>query len=338
MYGGDINKEKFDNDDRFKYYYPYAFLFRNWVIPNLIINGNQCNGNKTEIRKLSAGANGMTLAFRCENSVQYTVKFNFNLGSVYNVENNETWINYIEKTVKEFSNIKKFDSPYIMKAYKYFIFDVERKKFIFKIYPNSTDSEIILCDDFIYNPNYKFSNISDDVQVIDKIPKFAGIILEYIPNQFTNLSKDLSYNNIVKLFKEYLLGIKKNNDEGYIHNDIKEENMMYSLIDSNYSAKIVDLGEIFNIRSINKFSSASIYHANQDLINIAIANTPANSDDTKLTTLFNQVLFKYDLYCLADVFKNFGFVNLTPNTPLHKILDRRLSPEFKNGTVLGLLG
>ena len=87
-------------------------------------------GTKTTIKKLFAGGNGMTLLFSCEDNVQYTVKFNFNLSDAWNVSNKkESWEGYLRKTISEFLNIKQFNSPYVMKAYKYFIFESKNKKF-----------------------------------------------------------------------------------------------------------------------------------------------------------------------------------------------------------------
>lgn len=332
--GGDITINEFTIDSRFEHYYPYAFLFRDFVIENGIINGIPCMGDKTTITKLFAGANGMTLMFSCEGNANYVVKFNFNVNLTWGGETHQSWTTYLTQTETEFISINRFSSQYIMKAYNWFIF----KDGKFTIKKNaSPDSIIDLPSGYATNPNYKFTN--SDASVYNKIPNFAGIILEHIPGNFRSLSKDLSYEKIKILFKQYLMGIHEMNLQNCIHNDIKDDNLMFFIDrDGNYIAKIIDIGAIYDLELNKAFIPASTYMASEDLIIMAqsLTETQPISKENELK-FKEEILFRYDLYCLAYIFKHFGFTHLNESAGLSELIEQCLTLQTNNQEVLGII-
>ncbi len=386
--GGDISRQNFV--ERVTYgnqVYPYAALFRNWVIPNVELDGLKCSGDVTSINLIAHGANGFTCIFECANHVKYTVKFGFVMQQIFAVNPREFNDNIFRTssyipTLKEYLNIRRFDSPYIMKAYNFFEFKPDEKKFIIRkdlrneVVSEIVESDIVLSDDFKSNPDYKFvafPNEMDGRNEPKKIPKFTGIILEYIQYGFNNLPKNLAYEHIISLFKQYIEGINVINSQGFIHKDIKADNLRYNFDGTTYQAKVIDLGELYNPDYNIKFFGASVDIASPKLIKELENVTPLNKEagikeleneklsytgntskirdldiqisniiDSPLTDevrreKYHHLVLKYDLYMLTQTFKIHGFINLTRDTRLYKIMNQIDCLMLNNNDVLRLL-
>ncbi len=321
--GGTITREEIERDEVTQYYYPYISIFRDFIIPNGYIDGIRCNGDITKMYKLFSGVNGMTIQFNCENGKTYVVKFMFNLECAWQNMSEQLSV-YNKEIENEYFTIKMFDSPYIMTAQKYFLFNKDSNRIIFKttrIEENKDEQIINLPEEYKKNQEYKFSNPVCDINNI--IPHFGGIILEYIPHSFNTLPKDLSYVKIEKLFYQYLLAINEINLKNCIHNDIKANNMMYSLDESGeYLAKIIDFGALYNIDTSNKqFTPATLEISHPELcrkardITVTIPLSEENKNEFKTT-----ILFRYDLFSLVYTFINYGFLNLKEGTVLYDLI------------------
>jgi serine/threonine protein kinase len=335
--GGDVTTQELIDNGISNAFHPYVYLFRNWVIPNITINGTRCNGNVADMNMVAHGGNGFVLSFKCANNFKYTVKFNF--------ENVQPWEGFVpdrlyisghvQPTIDEYLNIKQFDSPFIMKAYYFFEFKPREKKFIIKENPSTqvVNSEIVLCEDYTHNPDYKYNPTENPETSV--IPRFTGIILEYIQNSFEQLPTTLPYNKIQNLFKQYTQGLKVINDRGFIHKDIKANNLRYNLSGENYAAKIIDMGTLYTLPRTKDFTSATQEISSEKLVKLLQANTPA--DTPEKMAIYNQIVNKFDLYSLAFTFKNHGFVNLTRDTQLYKIINKCLCNLYTNDEVIALL-
>ena len=85
---------------------------------------------------------------------------------------------------------------------------------------------------------------------------FGGMILENVQYRFENLPNN--YIVLLSIFLQYIIGLKEINDKGYIHKDIKPDNLMYNYENEEYTAKIIDLGTVYNIiTETESFTTAS---------------------------------------------------------------------------------
>ena len=54
-----------------------------------------------------------------------------------------------------------------------------------------------------------------------------------------------------------------------------------------------------------------------------------------ISSFKEQILFKYDLYCLAYIFKDFGFTHLNESAGLFALIEQCLELQVNNQVVLG---
>ena len=107
-------------------------LCKNNLIANLKnIDGSRCNGNPEDIQLLFAGANGFALKFICNNGLIYTIKLVFEFQQTFAGQITTTDKKAYEKNLMtEYRDINQFNSPYIMKATQYFLFNPTERRFI----------------------------------------------------------------------------------------------------------------------------------------------------------------------------------------------------------------
>ena len=309
LYGGNITKNEFiDNKNYLGPYYPYAIMFKNNIIKNIEINDSKCLGDITKINLLASGANGFALSFECIDNKIFVVKFRMELAQSFGYNPADDIIStYKKEIIKEYSNINKFNNSHILKAYNYFLFqstfnqDTYDMDYEYNIYDNKDKIEQIKLDNY-ENIDYKYENI---------IPFHGGIILEYVKYPFDNKIKCVNNLKIIStLFLGYLSGINHIYETGYIHKDIKEDNIMYNKINEDYQSKIIDIGEVY---CYTKYDG-QFYPANQETIFKQYFIDLGEL--TKTEELFNKnidkikhIAGKYDLYAICFVFNKY-FINL----------------------------
>uniref|UniRef100_A0A6C0EKB2 Protein kinase domain-containing protein n=1 Tax=viral metagenome TaxID=1070528 RepID=A0A6C0EKB2_9ZZZZ len=207
----------------------------------------------------------------------------------------------------EYRAINQFNSPYIMKATQYFLFKPTERRFILSsdIDVARRNLEYINVPDFD-NPVYRQPQQS----WLDKPtspPFFGGMILENVQYRFENLPNN--YIILVSIFLQYVIGLKEINDKGYIHKDIKPDNLMYNYKNEEYTAKIIDLGTVYNIiTETASFTPASQqWMPEKDILILQALTETAPALSTRTNTEKNKIIIdsitnSYDLYCLCKSF------------------------------------
>jgi len=162
---------------------------------------------------------------------------------------------------------------------------------------------------------------------------FGVLIMEYIEHRLSNIAFHIEgygfrrkVQTLAKLFWGYLTGINCISKANMIHSDIKLDNLMYNKDGEEYKAKIVDLANLKSIKHNTSFTSNSqlgiVVHARmknlleQAQINLEIGlqkapryapgvrNVDKRTIQDRAEKLRNNILKRYDLYCLAITFHN----------------------------------
>ena len=140
-------------------------------------------------------------------------------------------------------------------------------------------------------------------------------------------------------------------DRGFIHTDIKPDNLMFNVSEDEYVAKIIDLVAVYNSASVDTFVPVSQeYASNRDITQLI----EISKNESKIRTetinglfnrvssyfrtntingLFNQLIKKYDLHCLSKSFlhkfrenkefqDNFVFKSILINCSVDRFEDR----------------
>jgi serine/threonine protein kinase len=310
--GGDINRQQFIDYDgvEIQDFYAYAMLCKNNLITNLNVDGSKCNGNPEDIQLLFAGTNGLALEFICNNGLIYTMKLLFEYQQTYEgVLMADVKKKYENDILTEYKVINQFDSPYIMKAIKYFLFEPTEQRFILSSdvdVPRRTLEYINVPDLHMEHWEYRQPERGHLLERVSP-PFFGGMILENVQYRFENLPPDYFY--LALIFLQYVTGLKEINDKGYIHKDIKPDNLMYNYKNEEYTAKIIDLGTVYNIiTATESFTPASVSWMPQNDITILqglTVRSPALSTRSRTEadkTIINSITNSYDLYCLCKSF------------------------------------
>ena len=326
--GGAIVKANFNARNNVRPYYAYAKLIEKNLLPNLRLDDEVCAGAAADLSLLFGGANGFALQFKCSNGKIYTFKLRYELSQYWEgaLRAKEK---YKDEIKEEFLNINKFDSEHIMKALRYFFFEPVLGRF--QVYSSAAGPiQSIPVRNILTNPNYRQTSIND--RGIGA-PFFGGLVLEYVEKRFAELPSD-NINVLVSVFSQYVAGLNVMNNEQYIHKDIKPDNLMFNLSDEKYDAKIIDLGELYNVNT----AAISFTPASQELapagdiakLQEITLSPPANSTRARTPekkAIVESILHRYDLYCLAKSFlKQFNGDFDGPEENTDKI--RTASPEF----------
>lgn len=192
------------------------------------------------------------------------------------------------------------------------------------------------------------ANLNETKYKIDsEIPYFGGIILEDVQYRFQELEKVKNPFVLLELFRQYVVGLKEITDKGYVHSDIKADNLMYNITNGNYEAKIID------IDVVDMKKKTGIFQRREELLqdsnrktehNTAqeLLNKERNDEDNKH---LDKITRSYDLYSLCETF--LGITHLTikqkddtiytiTSTPYNLLGTIQAIPEFfellKEGT------
>jgi len=331
--GGAITRRQFVEHERaLGPFYASALLVQNHLIPDLQLLGARCQGNDYNL--LFAGSNGFALQFRCKTGSYYTVKIKMEYEQVYSgLMTDEGKAAYKAGILAEYNAINTFNSRHIMRAFKYFYFSPSASSFYVKE-EGKRDHVIPVAD--LTNPNYKMIRPANADNPQDLIPYFGGLILEAVQKRFVELPANADV--IKTVFKHYLTGLNEMNTKGFIHNDIKPDNLMYNKsrtaagVDA-YFGKIIDLGEIYDVkRSAKVYTAASQEYAPlRDIAKLQelIALPPAAATRSKaIDTQITSIVMRYDLYCLAKSFLKQYPTLETLSKPLHTLLTRCVDEDY----------
>lgn len=307
-HGGEITKTQMDNAQNVPpNTYCEVMICKDFLLPIV------CSGKLKDINYIFSGMNGGAFQFICENNSIMTLKILYEHahkvhGSL--LYQDPTWPeikrNYNLDLENEFSEVERFDSPYIMKGFSYFIFDGQNNRF--RIYDSVGGRPRT-----INIPHEKLETGKYRCQTFDSqsyLPYFGGLILEFIQFQFNELSKPEYRNNeLLKLYFQYVTGLKTINDAGYIHNDIKGDNLMFNNDANGLTAKIIDLGTAYNVNlSTKSYTPASREMCNEeDIVKLQQLTQTPPSQSTRSRTKevkdeINKITQSYDLYCLSKTF------------------------------------
>lgn len=292
-------------------YFVYAELCRDHLIPNVDISGSVCSSDIRTFDLLFKGANGFALKFICRNGTTYALKLIFNNQQMFGSP--ESFATFEKREIpnicKEFLSINRFNNEYIMKAYKYFVYD--GNQFILSSQCGVARRDIVKIEG---NSGKKLNTPDGKVK-----PVFSGLILENIQNGIEKILSNkilLTKNNIITLFLHYLRGLKSISDASYLHKDIKLNNLMFNVNpDNSITGKIIDFGLTYELRTVSdaegfrNFSPSSTEYApmQTDVPALrAIYNTKmaTRSVTAEQTTTINEIRVKYDLYSLSKSFRN----------------------------------
>jgi serine/threonine protein kinase len=306
---------------------------------------------------LFKGGNGFALKFVCENGNTYTIKLLYNNEQMSGKNVSFPTFEKREKPkiCNEFTSINRFHSIYIMKAYKYFLYD--KNQFILSSecnVPRRTDIQYIQGDSEKQIVNFEGRLVN---------PMFSGLILEYIQHGISDIlsmsSDILTKENIIRLFLNYLYGLKTISDNFFIHKDIKLNNLMFNINpDKTVIGKIIDFGEtfefknVFNLDNNIMFSPSSTEYAPMQSDYPELRRIYDGSFRRSLTTaqqaIIDEIRTKYDLYSLSKSFKNdliphikgidfSDFIELVLTPSCNENFKDRLDLEDAIGLTLSLL-
>lgn len=175
---------------------------------------------------------------------------------------------------------------------------------------------------------------------------FGVLIMEYVQYKLVNIATHLApmsfrtrVKTLLKLFWGYLYGISCINNMNMIHTDIKIDNLMYNIEESNFKAKIVDFANLKSVTRNTKFTSDStlgiVAHAEmkgaleQSQKNLEVDKTAGprftpgisaqdkTTIQTRASELRENIKKRYDLYCLAVTFH---YLMCVKGSPLKHLL------------------
>jgi hypothetical protein len=276
------------------------------------------------------GKETVSITFKCNENTNLILKAYINFDFV---KTNETYNGYrvrmsnpnIWGPVKEFNNISNFNSPYIIKAYKYFFFDGKNCE-LSSIVPPKPSSDLTIIEVL----GEKAPKITEQAAIAagwamkhrgqinsDMIPWFSGIILEQGRyNIYQDLEKHYSkIDDLFNLYKQYLRGIIEFGAKGYIHTNLHWDNLLYNYdeLTRKFTAKIIHVHKIYNIEDPNKltkFIGARIAVTPVQDKQFMISKTAELPNPVKATQLLNdnkqeilKIRYSYDLYGLSKSFQ-----------------------------------
>jgi hypothetical protein len=306
-------------------YFAHSMILRDYFVP---LTSGGCNGKAVEIYFVNKGYNGFILQFKCVDIKAIKILFNRNNPLTDRVE----WERLCrDKLTTEYGNIRTFShSKYIIKSYGYFIFDGREFKCT-GLKPYDKDYAAPYSID---NAAYKVEPLNARRGTPNILEPFGGIVLEYVNHSLNKIRQHLQsikkenpkfyidnipqcVFTIIELFYQYILGITDINNEGYVHTDIKVDNLMFEKNDHGYTAKIVDLANIKKINSEWDLTSNSKvmplqkqYH--KGAIQRLIMLKSKGADLRSIEALKQNYLQRYDLYSLCVTF-NYILSDLKPD-------------------------
>jgi len=286
----------------FEHYYIYVKLCNDYLFKEIKLENQICDFKENLVEVGERGSSGFTLTFTCQNNNIYTIKL------LINLDNKSTLNEFIKRAYpiicKEFSSINDINSKYILKVYKYFLYDGKKFNIYSKCNDNITENEVEIING---DSNAKIKELLN--KNFENPVLFTGLILENIQyelEQVNNKNINLSSLQIITLFYHYLLGISYMNKKKKTHTDIKIGNLMFNN-NNEIKGKIIDLGGVytFDIDDLKHFNVHTLEvpgYEVKNIINNKIKNKQEISLEEKMK--FSKFLDKYDLYMLGLCFTN----------------------------------
>jgi serine/threonine protein kinase len=314
-------------------YYTHSLILKNLFLPKIF---EGCKERAILVFFINKGHNGFILQFVC--NTENAIKILFNRSNP--LFGFDRWQDTIRGSLeKEYTNINLFnDSAYVIKSEGYFIFDGAQFICTGKNPYNKTYS----LKAAITDETYKVLPIGAEEGAAKIIEPFGGLILEYVNHSLTDIESHLQklhapseegevryivhrVFNFIKLFYQYIKGIIDINSKGYIHTDIKIENLMFNNTSNIYTAKIVDLANIKHISTTWGFATNSVgapadqYHTGAlkklDELQTHLGHRPRTVEpsskltapltpakEAEYTKMKEAILVRYDLYSLCVTF------------------------------------
>jgi hypothetical protein len=345
--GGTLKKERIMpsllDGEHLDKYYTYLEILSAIMKQGYSVNiKNKTNGSRTEIcvkgetaeRLMDYGGRGkdtLLLNFKCNQNINLSIKAYVNMEFTRSKSTYDEYRVAMSKMdiwgpIREFVSINKFDSPYIIKAYKYFFFNGKSCEFSSIVSPKiSTDIEIVdiigkehpkITEEDATKRGWKMTHIPSGKE---EIPWFSGIVLSRA--QY-NINKDLSkhygkIDDIFILYKQYILGIKEISKRGYIHRNLHWANLMYNYNEKTkqITGQIIHIHKIYDIEDatkIVKFKGArEAITPKKDVafLEKVTANMTQTPDEEKGKLFLNKyekqimcIKNNYDLYSLSKSF------------------------------------
>lgn len=230
---------------------------------------------ETAVEYAGRGKETLLISFKCNENTNISLKAYINFNFTKTTESyNEYRVRMTNPNiwgpVKEFNNISNFDSPYIIKGYKYFFFDGKNCE-MSSIVPPSPSSDLTIIEVVGDKPpqiteqdalsaawamKHPIKSGGKTPLIKDMIPWFSGLILEY--GRY-NIEQDLikhykKIDDLFVLYKQCLRGIIEINMKGYIHTNLHWQNLWYNYDDRTriFTAKIIHVHKIYNIDEADK--------------------------------------------------------------------------------------
>lgn len=316
-------------------YYTHSLILKNFFLPKIV---KDCKERAILVFFINSGHNGFILQFIC--NTENAIKILFNKGDLSFGIGAGIWMRKIKDSLeKEYSNINEFnDSPYIIKSEGYFIFDGVNFNCEGK---NQYHHKIFTPNEAITDETYKVLPVDAAEGTPKIVEPFGGLILEYVNYSLTDIESHLNKQRgepeaevrfivhrafgFINLFYQYIKGIIDINSKGYIHTDIKIENLMFNNTGNKYTGKIVDLANIKPISTAWGFGTNSVgghalqYHTGLRMKlerlqsqlgflpptvgknrRLTAVVTPARAAEIEIVK--NNILVRYDLYSLCITF------------------------------------
>lgn len=277
------------------------------------------------------GKETLLINFKCNENTNLSIKAYINFDFI---QKNESYNEFrlrmtnpnIWGPVKEFNSITNFDSPYIIKAYKYFFFDGKSCEMSSIVPPKpSSDLTIIevvgktppqISEEDAFTAGWAVDHPNKLQQPKKSIPWFSGIIIE---NGQYNVEQDLikhysKIDDLFGLYKQFIRGIIEINMKGFMHTNLHWHNLWYNYEarSKTFTAKIIHIHKIYNVEDANKIvkfkggrEAITPIKDKQFLISATEhINNPANAAKflNEKTDDITMIRYSYDLYGLSKSF------------------------------------
>jgi hypothetical protein len=260
-----------------------------------------------DIKYLNAGANGFTFKFGC-GLIKKVAKFFYCYSGRENYDKDFDACKENANIEFEKINLMRsipgiFARKYIMQGESKFYFDAQTMNL--NIIDNTgkvTTMKLRRPEDIIL-----YDEATNFHTVFENIPSFSGVILENIMYNFNQLSI-CTIQNIYDLLIQYLIAINELNKNNFCHNDIKNDNLMFNMVEGRSEAKIIDL-DLDNMATINEVSPRSFGYANINSINKTnelLKRFPVSIGDKRnkeQMDIIMKIASSNDIYMLLVAFK-----------------------------------
>lgn len=342
--GGDITIDDLLRKELNPDILPYFELFKDGVLNNNFATTDDeiCTFSIDGYQILTTGANGVTAKIKCNNTNKsYIIKLMYENEMLIHdgpepadYKNGNIGRRLWENIHIEYRNATRFDNEHIMKTYNCFVFYPLQSEFVFE---NSIKGDKYRRINTSLDPKYKIHGI---------VPYFSGLVCEYIEHMFEDINKlkdEMYFNTIL----QYMIGLSVINNEGYIHTDIKRNNLMLNIIDGVPQCKIIDFGELFKfggVGDIKTFTMSSPYYSPalsaRELTRLTTGINDAISVEDRRSRIqqIKTISQTYDLYMLAKAYLSMDEYESIDMATLTSLFEYRITTPENNDVYMFLIG